>query len=135
MTEEDLKPELLIITELGGYPDFSSIYQRAGFKTIQIHSVRKAIRELKKLHPAVVVAEFNYQSDFRDRTSSLESLMAVLQRMPETETIIFFEKEFEHQLQRLIERFPAHICLPFPIETQKLETAVRSLMTRLRDRD
>ncbi len=133
MTDEDLKPELLIITELGGYPDFSSIYQHAGFRTIQIHSVRKAMRELKKLRPAVVVAEFNYQSDFRDRTCSLESLMAVLQRMPDTETIIFFEKEFEHQLQRLIARFSAHICLPFPIETQKLEMAVRQLAAQLRD--
>ncbi|VAX11915.1 hypothetical protein MNBD_GAMMA24-2440 [hydrothermal vent metagenome] len=133
MTDEDLKPELLMITELGGYPDFSSIYQRAGFKTVQIHSVRKAIRELKKLRPAVIVAEFNYQSDFRDRTSSLESLMAVLQKMPGTETIIFFEKEFEHQLQRLTVRFPAHICLPFPIETQKLETAVAELAAQLQN--
>ncbi len=131
MTDEARKPELLMITELGGYPDFSSIYHHAGFETIKIHSVRKAIRELKKLRPAVIVAEFNYQSDFRDRTSSLESLMAVLQKMPETETIIFFEKEFEHQLQCLTDRFPAHICLPFPIEMPKLEMAVSELAAQL----
>ncbi len=132
MTDEHLKPELLMIIELGGYPDFSSIYHKAGFNTQQIHTVRKAIRELKKLRPAVIVAEFNYQSDFRDRTSSLESLMAVLQRMPETEIIIFFEKEFEHQLQRLTSRFPVCIALPYPIETLELERVVKKLALQFR---
>jgi len=130
MTDKQLQLELLIVTELGGYPDFSSVYRKAGFRTRQIHTIRKAIRELKKLRPAVIVAEFNYQSDFRDRTSSLESLMAVLQRMPETEIIIFFEKEFEHQLQRLTDRFPACITLSFPIETQELETVVTKLAAK-----
>ncbi len=132
MTDEHLKPELLMIIELGGYPDFSSIYHNAGFNTSQLHTVRKAIQGLKKLRPAVIVAEFNYQSDFRDRTSSLESLMAVLQRMPETEIIIFFEKEFEHQLQRLTDRFPTCITLPYPIETQELERIVRKLALQFR---
>ncbi len=127
MVDEYLQPELLMIMEWGGYPDFSSIYRGAGFKTTQIHTVRKAIRELKKLRPAAVVAEFNYQSDFRDRTSSLESLMAVLQKMPETEIIIFFEKEFEHQLQRLTDRFPGCITLSYPIDTDELETQVTKL--------
>ncbi len=127
MTDKPHPPALLMITELGGYPDFSGIYRAAGFDTRQIHTVRKAIRELKKLRPAVVVAEFNYQSDFRDRTSSLESLMAVLQKMPETEVIIFFEKEFEHQLQRLTDRFPVCLCLSYPIETARLEETINKL--------
>ena len=58
-TDEQFKPELLVVTELGGYPDFSSIYRRAGFKTQQIHTVRKAIRELKKSRPVVIVVEAN----------------------------------------------------------------------------
>lgn len=127
MIDEQLKRELLIVTELGGYPDFSELYRTAGFEPIQVHTVRKAIRALKKMQPAVVVAEFNYQSDFRDRTSSLESLMAVLQKMPETKIIIFFEKEFEHQLQRLTDRFPDSITLAFPIEVTALEAVLLSI--------
>lgn len=133
MTDEQLTAELLIVTELGGYPDFSDIYRQAGFNPHQVHTVRKAIRELKKMQPAVVVAEFNYQSDFRDRTSSLESLMAVLQKMPETKIIIFFEKEFEHQLQRLTERFPASITLPFPIDVTALQAVLEELASSLAD--
>jgi ActR/RegA family two-component response regulator len=70
---------LLSIVELGGYPDFRAIYERAGFKVETINSVRKAITALRTMKPDVIVAEFNYQSDFRDRTSSLESLLATMQ--------------------------------------------------------
>ena len=124
MSRENERPELLIVTELGGYPDFSDLYTAAGFDCRQIHTVRKAIRELKKCRPAVVVAEFNYQSDFRDRTSSLESLMAVLQKMPDTRVIIFHDPEFAHQLQRFTDRFPECITLPFPIDPQRLRQTV-----------
>jgi len=121
-----LTKTLLSIIELGGYPDFRAIYERAGFKVETIHSVRKAITALRTLKPDVIVAEFNYQSDFRDRTSSLESLLATMQRLPDTKLIVFYEKEFEHQLPRVTSRFALHATLPFPIDEAKLEEAVRS---------
>ena len=116
---------LLSIVELGGYPDFRAIYERAGFKVETINSVRKAITALRTIMPDVIVAEFNYQSDFRDRTSSLESLLATMQRLPDTKLIVFYEKEFEHQLPRVTSRFALHATLPFPIDEAKLEEAVR----------
>lgn len=116
---------LLSIVELGGYPDFRAIYERAGFKVETINSVRKAITALRTIKPDVIVAEFNYQSDFRDRTSSLESLLATMQRLPGTKLIVFYEKEFEHQLPRVTSRFALHATLPFPIDEAKLEEAVR----------
>jgi len=120
---------LLSIIELGGYPDFRAIYERAGFKVETIHSVRKAITALRTLKPDVIVAEFNYQSDFRDRTSSLESLLATMQRLPDTKLIVLYEKEFEHQLPRVTSRFALHATLPFPIDEARLEQAVRSAAT------
>jgi len=120
---------LLSIIELGGYPDFRAIYERAGFKVETIRSVRKAITALRTLKPDVIVAEFNYQSDFRDRTSSLESLLATMQRLPDTKLIVLYEKEFEHQLPRVTSRFALHATLPFPIDEARLEQAVRSAAT------
>lgn len=117
---------LLAIVELGGYPDFRGIYERAGFEVETIHSVRKAITALHTMKPDVIVAEFNYQSDFRDRTSSLESLLATMQRLPDTKLIVFYEKEHEHQLPRVTSRFALHATLPFPIDEAKLEEAVRA---------
>ena len=120
---------LLAITELGGYPDFTPIYQRHGFKVEKASSVRNAVRQMKKSTPRVIVAEFNYQSDFRDRTSSLETLMAVLQRIPDARVIVFYEQEFAHQLERLTSRFHVHAALVFPIEETALEEA---LITRVK---
>ena len=121
------KGELLSIVELGGYPDFSSLYKQAGFEVEKVDSVRKAVRVLKKLQPVVIVAEFNFQSDFRDRTSSLETLMAVVQRMPETKVIVFFEQEYSHQFDKIRSRFPIYAAFPFPIDSQKLENTLKKI--------
>jgi DNA-binding NtrC family response regulator len=116
---------LLSIIELGGYPDFKPLYRQAGYEVESVASVRKALGLLKKLSPDVIVAEFNFQSDFRDRTSSLESLLAVVQRSPKTKVIVFYEKDHAHQLARLQAQFPIHAALAYPIDAQSLEASLR----------
>lgn len=115
---------LLSIIELGGYPDFKPVYRKAGYEVESVASVRKALTLLKKLSPDVIVAEFNFQSDFRDRTSSLESLLAVVQRSPKTKVIVFYEKDHAHQLARLTANFPIHEALSFPVDAAKLEQSL-----------
>ena len=115
---------LLSIIELGGYPDFTPLYQQAGFAVVTERSVRKAIGLLKNTRADVIVAEFNFQSDFRDRTSSLESLLAVIQRTPQTKIIVFYEREQEHQLDKLRARFPLFDALTYPVDTQRLQAAL-----------
>jgi DNA-binding NtrC family response regulator len=116
---------LLSIIELGGYPDFKPLYRQAGYEVESAASVRKALALLKKLSPDVIVAEFNFQSDFRDRTSSLESLLAVVQRTPKTKVIVFYEKDHAHQLTRLTNQYPIHETLAFPIDTAQLEQSLQ----------
>jgi hypothetical protein len=111
---------LLAIIELGGYPDFRPLYQGAGFRVVIETRMRKAIGFLKQNTPDVIVAEFNFQSDFRDRTSSLESLLAVVQRTPATRVIVFYEQEVAPQFEKLRARLPVHHALPFPIDAQRL---------------
>ena len=118
---------LLSITEIGGYPDFTSLYERFGYTVRRETAMRKVLQFLKKQRPDVIVAEFNFQSDFRDRTSSLESMMAVLQRMPGVQMIVFYDKEYAHQLARLEERFAFAATLAFPIDEKMLEVALQSL--------
>lgn len=115
---------LLAITELGGYPNFSGLYTEIGYHSETVDSMRKALRSLKKKSYDVIVAEFNFQSDFRDRTSSLETLMAVLQQMKEVKVIIFYENEYEHQFEKLRARFSFHAELSYPIDKQKLKSAL-----------
>ena len=119
---------LLSIVELGGYPDFSSLYRARGFDVQRVDSMRKAIKFLKKTQPSVIVAEFNFQSDFRDRTSSLESLMATVERMPNTHVIVFYEQEQRDKLERLLANAHIYATLPFPIEEQMIAGVIDRLV-------
>lgn len=112
---------LLAIIELGGYPNFTPLYQKLGYEVVVMSAMRKVLNFLKKNQPTIIVAEFNFQPDFRDRTSNLESLLAVVQRMPETKMIVFYEPEYTQQLEKLRTRFPLFEALPYPIETNQLE--------------
>ena len=120
--------KLLAIVEIGGYPDFTACYERAGYEVTTVSSVRKAISALKKMSPAVIVAEFNFQSDFRDRSSNLESLMAPLQRNhPDTRLVVIYEKDHEQPLARFSERFPVHARLTFPVSEQQMSACLAEL--------
>ena len=118
---------LLSLVELGGYPDFTPLYRREGFTVIAATSTRKAISSIKKNIPDVIVAEFNYQSDFRDRTSSLESLLSSVERFPNTRAIVFYEKETKHQLDKLLQQFDVFKVMPYPIEEAALSAALKEL--------
>lgn len=123
--EKAEKGLLLSIVELGGYPDFKNLYESLGYQVLQTTTVRKALSLLKKNTPDVIVAEFNYQSDFRDRTSSLESLLAVIQRSQHGQVIVFYDKEQAHQLEKLTKAYPLIAnTLPFPIESDTLQAVI-----------
>jgi hypothetical protein len=115
---------LLSIIELGGYPNFTPLYESMGYEVAVEARMRKALGFLKARQPDVVIAEFNFQSDFRDRTSSLESLLAAVQRFPDTRVIVFYEKEFTLQFDTLRSRLPVHQALTFPIEASMLQAAL-----------
>ena len=118
---------LLSVIELGGYPNFSRLYEAAGFSVQTVNSVRNAIRAIKKTPPAVVVAEFNFQSDFRDRTSSLESLLSTVQRLDNCQVIVFYEQEFQQQLEKLTAQYELSATLPFPIDEDELARILQQL--------
>jgi DNA-binding NtrC family response regulator len=123
------KSLLLAIIELGGYPNFLPLYQALGCEVIIKSSMRKALALMKRRQPEIVVAEFNFQSDFRDRTSSLESLMAVAQRLARTRVIVFYEPEFDHHLDKLRSRFRFFRTLAFPVNEDELREAVREAIS------
>ncbi len=122
---------LLAVSEIGGYPNFTPMYESLGYEVITETSMRKVLKLLKKKTPQLVVAEFNYQSDFRDRTSSLESMMSVIQRNsllgPETKVIIFYDKEHKEQLAKLEARYTLSKTLPFPILEAELERIIANI--------
>jgi DNA-binding NtrC family response regulator len=120
---------LLSIVEAGGYPDMSSEYKQLGCQVTQLGSLRKAIRFLKKNTPNIVIAEYNHQTMFRDRTSSLESLMAVLQTHPEIKIIVLLEKKDSDYFSNVQSRFNIFASVYFPINVDELKNKIKTAMS------
>jgi len=125
------KPVLLSIVELGGYPDFSALYEESGFEVVKTESVRKAVKLVRQHKPAVMVAEFNFQSDFRDRTSSLETILSSTQGIVDASMIVFYEKEFAPQYQRFLQSFDVAASFVFPIDEEQLRQTLTDISHKL----
>lgn len=115
---------LLAIIELGGYPDFTPLYRELGFSVEICTSMRKALASIKRQPPDVIVCEFNFQSDFRDRTSSLESMIALTQRNPEIQTLVIMEPGHRAQFGRIRERYDFHATLELPVTEGQMKQAL-----------
>ncbi len=115
---------LLAIIELGGYPDFTPLYQKLGFSVEICTSMRKALASIKRQPPDVIVCEFNFQSDFRDRTSSLESMIALVQRNPEIQTLVIMEPGHRVQFGRIRERYDFRAALELPVTEAQMKQAL-----------
>jgi CheY-like chemotaxis protein len=120
----DGEKHLLAIVELGGYPNFVPLYEKSGYQVTVVNSQRKARNFLKKYQPDVVVCEYNFQSDFRDRTSNIETLLAVLQKYPQVRLIVFYLPEHEHKLNQVRERFTIFEAISFPIDENILVSSI-----------
>jgi len=117
-------PVVLSILELGGYPDFSKLYQSLGYRVHIMESMRKALKFIKNNRVDVIVAEFNFQSDFRDRSSQLESLMASIAQKPGVDVVVFYDREQEHQFQRVAQRYRFIGCLRYPVDETELAAII-----------
>jgi len=116
---------VLAIVELGGYPNFAALYRRLGATVEWANSQRQALAALKRRWPTVIVAEYNFQSDFRDRTSNLETLMARVQLRPEARVICFYLPEHQAKLAQLSARFPVFAALSLPVAEAQFEDTLR----------
>ncbi len=117
-----LPPLLLWVLELGGYPNFTPLWQGLGYRVEVVRSVRKANAAIRQAVPQVVVAEFNYEPNFRDRISNLESLLATLAPLQVARVVVFYEAGQKAQLDKLRERFIDFDALPYPVDEATLTT-------------
>ncbi len=112
---------LLSIVEMGGYPDFTSLYQSVGYRVERQFSMRKAQAWLKRNRPQWVVTEFHFDPELRDRTSHLESLLATLQRYsPASRVLVFLDAPDRERFEQLCARFSVDASLEYPIDPQRL---------------
>lgn len=121
----DPAPLLLNVIELLGYPNQRPLFERLGFRVHTEFSVRKAISFMRKEKPAVIVADFYFQPDFRDRVSNLESLLAAAQSKNSTRVLVLYESAHAHALERLRQRFRIDATLTLPVKGTDVEPVLR----------
>lgn len=117
-------PTLLSVIELLGYPNLRPVYERFGYRVQTEFAVRRAIASLRKEKPHVLVADFYFQPDFRDRVSNLESLLASVQSSKSVKVLVLYEPGHQHALDRLLQRFRIDLALTLPVDIPRLEAVL-----------
>jgi len=118
------RPLLLMVNAFIGTAGYKSLYQQLGYDVVTEWSERKAISMVRKTPPAVVVADFYHQSDFRDRLSNLESLLATVQRSPQTRVLVFYEPAHQAALDTVRQRLRIDVAMTLPVDEPVLRATL-----------
>lgn len=117
--------KLLAVIEFIEHAQYPAIYKTLGYEVTTEWQVRKAVSLVRKMKPDVIVADFYFQSDFRDRLSNLESLLAATQLLKEFKVLVFYEPANEHALTRVRERMRIDAALPMPATEEAIRAVLR----------
>jgi DNA-binding NarL/FixJ family response regulator len=119
-------PSLLMVNAFIGTAGYKKLYQELGYTVVTEWSERKAISLLRKSPPAVIVADFYHQTDFRDRLSNLESLLAAAQSSPNTRILVFYEAAHQAVLDKVRARLRIDAALTLPVQEEQLRATLQT---------
>lgn len=118
------------IIESSAHPNLSALYQRHGYEEIQLMSVRKAIQELKRHVPDLVVADFlyGYGNNYAGvNISNLDVFLYSLQKYaPACRVITLYEKSEQEYIGKLEELFAITARFAYPVAEKDIEKAITS---------
>ena len=117
-------PRLLMLNAFIGTAGYKKLYQELGYNVVTEWSERKAISLVRKSPPAVIVADFYHQTDFRDRLSNLESLLATAQSAPNTRILVFYETAHQAVLDKVNARLRIDAALTLPVQEDRLRATL-----------
>ncbi len=116
--------KLLSVVEFLEHSKLASVYKQLGFEVSTEWQVRKAISLLRKLQPEVIVADFYFQADFRDRLSNLESLLAAAQPLAQTKILVLYDPAHQPILDKVRSRLRMDATLTMPIKEAALQNVL-----------
>jgi len=119
-------PHLLMVNAFIGTVGYKKLYQELGYTVVCEWSERKAISLVRKTPPDVIVADFYHQTDFRDRLSNLESLLATAQGTPSTRILVFYESAHQAVLEKVSARLRIDAALTLPVQESALRAMLRT---------
>jgi len=116
--------KLLAVIEFFAHARLTGLYKELGFDVTAEGRVRKAVSLVRKLRPDVIVADFYFQSDFRDRLSNLESLLATAQPLTETRILLLYDPQDEAALDKVRQRMRVDAALPMPVSDEAIKAVL-----------
>ena len=127
------EPVLYTLMETPAHPDLSGLYRRLGIQEQRFASMRKAISQLKRAPPDIVVGEFRYgygNNYAGANLSNLDVFLYSLQKYaPRARVIVACDKRELAHAERLGELFALHGLLTYPLAAAQLEPLLQSAMT------
>jgi DNA-binding NarL/FixJ family response regulator len=114
------RPRLMMVNAFIGTASYKALYEQLGYSVVIEYSERKAISQIKKIPPDVIVADFFHQPDFRDRLSNLESLLATAQRTPATRILVFYDPAHQDMLDKVRQRMRIDAAMSLPVQEAEL---------------
>jgi len=111
-------------------PDFSALYQKLGIVAERFDTARILHRALQKQPPDFFVGEFVYgwgNNYAGANVSNLDVTIRTLQRFaPQAKVIVFMQAREEHHIGKLLELFPIHAVLIYPVSEQAMQVALQT---------
>ncbi|MCW9077957.1 MAG: hypothetical protein OQK74_02140 [Gammaproteobacteria bacterium] len=122
------KPLLYDIIESPAHPDLSFLSDALGFERLSFSNQRKALSQLKRQPPDVVIADFfyGYGNNYAGaNVSNLDVLLRSLQRFaPAARIVILADRHEIQHVPRLAELFELHAVLTLPADHDQLKAAL-----------
>lgn len=119
------------IIESPGHPDFSGLYRRLGWEEVRLPSMRKAISQLRKQPPDLVVAEFfyGYGNNYAGiNISNLDVFLhSLLKYAPHSQVIVMVEKSERQYVDKLAELFRLQAILVQPVSEAQMRDVLEKL--------
>lgn len=119
---------LFSLVESPFHPDFTALYQKLGIAAERFDSARNLHRALQKTPPDFFVGEFIYgwgNNYAGANVSNLDVTIRTLQRFaPQAKVIVFMHPREEDHIGKLLELFPLHAVLSYPVSEGQLEAVL-----------
>jgi hypothetical protein len=115
-----------VVNAFIGTAGYKKLYQELGYAVVTEWSERRAISLVRKNPPAVIVADFYHQTDFRDRLSNLESLLAAVQSAPNTRILVFYETAHQAVLDKVSARLRIDAAFTLPVQEDRLRATLQT---------
>ncbi len=120
---------VLSIVESPLHGNFSALYSRLGLKEQKVTSMRRAMAEIKKNPPDIIVAEFfyGYGNNYAGvNISNLDVMLYSLQKYsPLSRVIVMVDKSERQHVHKLNDIFSLHAILQQPVKETDLEAVLK----------